>query len=119
MVPYNQARRSQAMLHQFIQLNLTYPNNQTIDNNHKKVNHNTHRNLKYIISIVCITIVVIITIIGFLVHKPRQPQQPRQRQQERREPRQLVRYTIINNENDEPVTSDDDTEEKYRLNLTK
>ncbi|CAF1403276.1 unnamed protein product [Adineta steineri] len=48
MVPYNQARRSQAMLYQFIQLNLTYPNNQTIDNNHK----GTSRKSNYAISIV-------------------------------------------------------------------
>ncbi|CAF0808199.1 unnamed protein product [Adineta steineri] len=93
MVPYNQARRSQAMLHQFIQLNLTYPNNQTIDSNYTKDNQNTHRSLKYIISIVCITIVVLIGIIWFLALKRQQS----------------VSYTIVNNENDEPVTSDDDT----------
>ncbi|CAF3959939.1 unnamed protein product [Adineta steineri] len=100
MVPYNQARRSQAMLHQFIQLNLTYPNNQTIDNNHTKVNENTHRGLKYIVSIVCITIVVVITIIGFLAYKrrKRERRQPRQRQSMRN-----IRDNDNNDESGDPL----------------
>ncbi|CAF1534468.1 unnamed protein product [Adineta steineri] len=93
MVPYNQARRSQAMLHQFVELNLTYPNNQTIDNNHTKVNENTHRGLKYIITIGCITIVVVISIIWFLAPKRQQS---------------MSHAKVIYN-NDEPVTSDDET----------
>ncbi|CAF4208392.1 unnamed protein product [Adineta steineri] len=54
MVPYDQARRSQAMLYQFIQLNLSYPNNQI----------GTNRKSNYAISIVFTVIVSIIVFIG-------------------------------------------------------
>ncbi|CAF4052950.1 unnamed protein product [Adineta steineri] len=54
MVPYDQARRSQAMLYQFIQLNLSYPNNQI----------GTNRKSNYAISIVFTVIVSITVFIG-------------------------------------------------------
>ncbi|CAF4267278.1 unnamed protein product, partial [Adineta steineri] len=56
MVPYDQARRSQAMLYQFIQLNLSYPNNQI----------GTNRKSNYAISIVFTVIVSIIVFIGVI-----------------------------------------------------
>ncbi|CAF4171417.1 unnamed protein product, partial [Adineta steineri] len=66
MVPYNQGRRSRAMLHQFIQLNLTHSNNQTMENNNTGVNPIMHRYFKHFILIVFTVIITGIALTGII-----------------------------------------------------
>ncbi|CAF0950427.1 unnamed protein product [Adineta steineri] len=66
MVPYNQGRRSRAMLHQFIQLNLTHSNNQTMENNNAGVNPIMHRYFKHFILIVFTVIITGIALTGII-----------------------------------------------------
>ncbi|CAF1112879.1 unnamed protein product [Adineta steineri] len=66
MVPYNQGRRSRAMLHQFIQLNLTHSSNQTMENNNTGVNPIMHRYFKHFILIVFTVIITVIALTGII-----------------------------------------------------
>ncbi|CAF4022817.1 unnamed protein product, partial [Adineta steineri] len=84
MVPYDQARRSQAMLHQFIQLNLSYPNNEI----------GTNQKSNYAISIVftmILSIIVFISVIWLFILK-----------------QQSTTYSPFKIINDEFVTFEDD-----------
>ena len=76
MVPYNQARRSRAMLHQFIQLDLTSFISQTTKKNRIKTTSRTTRptsqRASLVVLIVIITAVGLVGIIWFVVHKRQQ-----------------------------------------------
>jgi carboxypeptidase C (cathepsin A) len=114
MVPYNQARRSHAMLHQFIQLNSTYPNNQTIENDHLRVNEIMHRSFTHVKSIgfvVIITVIVFIGIFGFFVCKRQQSTINTLRHCPYifRSKQQSVVYSRVNNLDEDFVAEDDTT----------
>ncbi|CAF1339708.1 unnamed protein product [Adineta ricciae] len=65
MVPSNQARRSQAMLYQFIQLNSTYLNNGTLDDDYSKTKQKKYDSFKNMALVLTMTVVIAFISIGF------------------------------------------------------
>ena len=120
MVPYNQARRSRAMLHKFMQLNLTSFHDQTTKKNTATTDQITHHAAKRAGFITLAAIISIIVVIGFIwliVYKRQQIGIPtvfnnirllllKKRDDGRR---QLVVYSVLNDTNEDVYESDDET----------
>ncbi|UJR07017.1 hypothetical protein I4U23_011305 [Adineta vaga] len=116
MVPYNQARRSRAMLHQFIQLNLTSTNSQTTENYPKMITQSMYgNNLKSVISIIIVIIIIIVILIGITWLSVGKRQKwtvimPYQCPTLFQSTQESVAYSVISNSNinDECATIEDD-----------
>ncbi|CAF0841365.1 unnamed protein product [Rotaria sordida] len=117
MVPYNYARRSRTMLHQFIQLNLSSNADQTTKNNTvKKMNQTTHR-----AGFIAVTsIIVIIALAGltwFVICKQQQIGIPTSFSRTRVlwshnrdfELQQLVMHSLVDDANENFYASGDET----------
>ncbi|CAF1330848.1 unnamed protein product [Adineta ricciae] len=103
MVPYDQSYRSRIMLHQFIQLNLTYSSDQS----------NTNKKFQCVILIITAMTVIIVLLIGIIwlfISKEKQCMRviPARRSNTCQSKRQSAIYSPFENVKDEFVTLEDD-----------